>query len=401
MLSSHTTRPGAAAVLDRHERRREEGLPCVSVLVGIPALAIHAVRQWSEERNRTVVQTRGPGLDALAEAWVASLAGQRDFVQDAGAWLAHTSGRSTEELSGWIARASPFDVERFLETTLPGESADVCRWILKVPTTRRKISPESMLEALTEMIPAGSAPVYLAAVDSASAAKPGRFEKSVLALARLAERAPRLSLVLAVEPLAFERYLREAPESRVKVLVRAGVIPVPAQTESEILERLTQEAPKSRERLSEPVRRLAADGASERVAGLYIAAARAIERGENEPARSAAEQFLYERLESLAATSGLFKINAELDIPFGTGRPMEVDLWAGVLGLAVEIDGYYHFQSREAYRREDLALQKRGHLVVRVLAEDVVERLEEILDLILEAVAVCRDRGNPARGETQ
>ena len=44
-------------------------------------------------------------------------------------------------------------------------------------------------------------------------------------------------------------------------------------------------------------------------------------------------------------------------------------------GLAVEIDGYYHFQDADAYRRDrrkDLELQKRGFLVVRVLAEDVV-----------------------------
>ena len=42
---------------------------------------------------------------------------------------------------------------------------------------------------------------------------------------------------------------------------------------------------------------------------------------------------------------------------------MEVDLWAGILGLAVEIDGYYHFQSRDSFRRnrrKDLALQKLG-----------------------------------------
>ena len=392
------------AVLDRHERRRAEGVPCVSVLVGIPGRALRAVRQWSEERNRIVIQARGPGLEALAEAWVASLTERRDLVRDAVSWLARTSGRSTEELAGRVARASPFDVERFLETTSHGDPADVCRWILKVPTSNGKVSPVSVLAALTAMIPSGSAPVYLAAADPASAAKPGWLEDAVSAITRLAEAAPRLSLVLAVEPVAFERYLREAPESRAKVLVRGGVIPVPAQTESEILERPAEGAPEAQERLDEPVRRLAADETPERAGDLHVTAAHAFETGEDEPARSAAEQFLYERLESLAATSGLFKINAELDIPFGPGRLLEADLWAEKLGLAVEIDGYYHFQSRDAYRRDrrkDLALQKRGHLVVRVLAEDVVERLEDVLDLILEAVATCRDRGNSARGETQ
>jgi very-short-patch-repair endonuclease len=35
-------------------------------------------------------------------------------------------------------------------------------------------------------------------------------------------------------------------------------------------------------------------------------------------------------------------------------------------------------------------LQQHGYLVVRVLAEDVVCRLEEVLDTILAAVAFCR-----------
>ncbi len=392
----HTIRPSVAAALDRHDRRREEGVPCISVMVGSLGLAVRAVRQWADERNRTVVQASGSERDALAETWMAALSTRRDLARDAWSWLARMSDRSTDELAGWVARASPFDIERLVEAILPEELADVCRWLLDVPTARGKVSPESVLGALATMIPAESAPVYLVA-------ESGQFEHTVSALARLAEAAPRLSLVLAVDPVAFEWYLGDGPESRAKALVRCGMISVSAQTETEIRERLTQEVPEAIERLSAPVRRLAADGTSERVVDLYVAAARAVETGQHEPARSAAERFLYERLESLAATSGLFKINAELDIPFGLGRPMEIDLWAGMLGLAVEVDGYYHFQSRDAYRRDrrkDLALQKRGHLVVRVLAEDVVERLEEVLDLILDAVATRRDRGNPVRGET-
>lgn len=379
-MSPNTIRPGVAAALDRHERRREEGVPCVSVLVGNPGLTLRAVREWSAERNRTVVEATGPGLDALAEAWVTGLTERRDLVGDAVSWLARMSGRSREELAGWVARASLFDVEQLLEAALPGEPADICRWMLKGPTARATVAPERVLASLAAMIPPVSAPVYFAAADLASAMKSGPLEGAVSALGRLAEAAPRLSLVLAVEPAAFERYLRDSPESRAKVLVRGGVISVSEQTESEVRERL-------------------AEAASERVVALYVAAASALETGQDEPARSAAERFLHERLESLAATAGLFKLNAELDIPFGPGRPMEVDLWAGMLGLAVEVDGHYHFQDRDAYRRDrrkDLALQKRGHLVVRVLAEDVVERLEDVLDLILEAVAACRDRGNPA-----
>jgi very-short-patch-repair endonuclease len=68
----------------------------------------------------------------------------------------------------------------------------------------------------------------------------------------------------------------------------------------------------------------------------------------------------------------------------------EVDLVSRKLRLAIEIDGYYHFQDLDDYRRDrrkDLELQRRGYLVLRFLAADVVARLEEILDTILNAVA--------------
>jgi very-short-patch-repair endonuclease len=44
-------------------------------------------------------------------------------------------------------------------------------------------------------------------------------------------------------------------------------------------------------------------------------------------------------------------------------------------------------------RRKDWELQRRGYLVLRFLAEDVVCRLDEILDTILAAV---RHRRQPA-----
>jgi very-short-patch-repair endonuclease len=65
----------------------------------------------------------------------------------------------------------------------------------------------------------------------------------------------------------------------------------------------------------------------------------------------------------------------------------------------IEIDGYFHFQDAESYRRDrrkDMELQKHGYLVVRVLAEDVVCRLEETLDIILAAVAFQRERVKPS-----
>ena len=72
-----------------------------------------------------------------------------------------------------------------------------------------------------------------------------------------------------------------------------------------------------------------------------------------------------------------------------------MDFLSHRLKVAIEVDGYYHFQDEEAYRRDrrkDLALQRHGYLVLRFLASDVVARLEEIRDTILEVVSFRRHR---------
>jgi hypothetical protein len=201
--------------------------------------------------------------------------------------------------------------------------------------------------------------------------------------------------------------MRLAPESRDKALIRirSGVVAVHGLDRGEIGRRLAESFPGAATLHEGPIRRLTDDGASSGLVSLFLDAALAAsepdEPGVDDRARSAAERFLFERLESLPATGGLFELNMSLDIPFGPGRAMEVDLTSRALGLAIEVDGYYHFQSEVAYRRDlrkDVLLQGRGYLVVRVLAEDVVRHPEDVLDLILEAVASRRrDRNAPNR----
>ena len=78
-------------------------------------------------------------------------------------------------------------------------------------------------------------------------------------------------------------------------------------------------------------------------------------------------------------------------------RWIEVDLLARSLKLAVEVDGYHHFHDPAAFRRDrrkDLELQKHGYLVVRVLADDVGQRLEEVMETIVAGVAFRRVEAN-------
>jgi hypothetical protein len=206
-----------------------------------------------------------------------------------------------------------------------------------------------------------------------------------------------LPAALVVEAPHLARYLEEAPESHARALLREGIIPVPGLTEEAVVQRL-RDMQLSDDGLSSSIHRLAADGASDEVLRTFGEAVRCLrerpsEENEDE-ARSAAERFLFERLESLPETAGLFELNGTLDFCFGR-KDAEVDLLARGARLAIELDGYFHFQDVEGYRRDrrkDWELQRRGFLVLRFLAQDVVARLEEILDTILSTVEHCRER---------
>ncbi|MFP2901257.1 endonuclease domain-containing protein, partial [Corallococcus sp. 4LFB] len=123
------------------------------------------------------------------------------------------------------------------------------------------------------------------------------------------------------------------------------------------------------------------------------AGARAVLTGAGEAgadrARSKAEAYLRDRLEEHAGTAGLFELNARLHPE--DKRSWEVDLLCRSLRIAVEVDGYHHFQDPERFRRDrrkDLDLQREGYWVYRLLATDVLSQLEHILhtlDTLIEA----------------
>jgi very-short-patch-repair endonuclease len=69
-------------------------------------------------------------------------------------------------------------------------------------------------------------------------------------------------------------------------------------------------------------------------------------------ARSATEAFLYRRLETLAQTSGRFRLNVPLPIAFDGLGTLEVDLLCREARVAVELDGAQHLADPIAYRRD-------------------------------------------------
>lgn len=140
------------------------------------------------------------------------------------------------------------------------------------------------------------------------------------------------------------------------------------------------------------VRRLVRDGVDSPLANLFVdVAVMPSPDGEGaNRARSASEAFLFRRLETLTATTGKFRLNAELPISFdGWGR-MEVDMLCASSRIAIELDGRQHLGDADAYRRDrpkDALLQENGYLVLRFLAEDVGKYLDQVLDAILRALS--------------
>ena len=110
-------------------------------------------------------------------------------------------------------------------------------------------------------------------------------------------------------------------------------------------------------------------------------------------ARSASEAFLYRRLETLPEAAGLFRLNAQLPIPFDGWGQMEVDLLWAEGRVAIELDGPQHLANAEAYRRDrrkDVLLQENGYFVLRFLAEDLGKHLDTVLDAILRTLSQRR-----------
>ena len=139
------------------------------------------------------------------------------------------------------------------------------------------------------------------------------------------------------------------------------------------------------------VRRLIRDGVDAPLARLFVETTRAAHADPSGTgrARSAAEAFLFQRLESLTETSGLFQLNPKLPIPFDGWSELETDLYCAPLKLAIEIDGPQHLADPAAYRRDrrkDALLQQHGCLVLRFLAEDLGKHLDTTLDAITRAI---------------
>jgi very-short-patch-repair endonuclease len=355
--------PGDIALLDaldRHARRRTEGIATLSVLVGPFERAVELWAGWSRRRGLRVLLAQGEDAHAVVSSWAAALVGGRDLQADAEALVARALPPSHSHeplLRNKTAHERRVLLERLPSPGIPQAAWELCRRLLEAPVppapghppdaVREAISrdPVEALHALLELVPGDGAPALR--VRMGPSLLPG-----LRVTASLCSAAPSLTVACALTLEAFEDCMRQGG-SRLRAMMQEG--------------RLDVEAP------SVDRRKLAR---------------------ERKRARSRHEAFLYEQLCYHASTAGLFTLNEVVDLGDGSG-PREVDLLCRELRLAVEIDGYFHSRAPDAYRsdqRKNVALQCAGYLVVRYLAEDVEARPEEILSE-LDILIAARRRG--------
>jgi hypothetical protein len=409
-LASPDTRSAAFALheLERHQRRREQGIPTLTVLAGPPGIAASLWRRWLDSLHRPTCTVHPSSELEVARAWMDSLARLRNLEADAADFLGAAAGLAPGELPSRLEGKTAHEREVLLQELFPsapdGDSTAACRGLLQPQVTHKSRAPLDAvfaacehnplraLAALLALLPPGTAPALLLTASGTQ-----ETARTARVAAKLCAALPSLVIALTVERPPLDAYLQGA-SSQAVAMVREGLVELTAPSPEALARKLEALGVQPSEAFSHSVKRLAADGVPDEVLTLFAEAVREHQRASQaeEPqdrARSKEERFLYAFLEAHPATQGLFELNASPGFLL-SGRQVEVDLLARRLRIAVEIDGYYHFQGPEAYRRDrrkDLALQRNGFLVLRFLAEDVVARLEEILDTISEVISRRRE----------
>jgi hypothetical protein len=107
---------------------------------------------------------------------------------------------------------------------------------------------------------------------------------------------------------------------------------------------------------------------------------------------------LFDCLAGDPRTRDQFELDGRVALP-GGGPLIDVELLAARARIAVEIDGWHHFEDPDGYRRDraqDERMKQAGYFVMRFLTEDVDDRLASTLDQIANVLTERRASGAPA-----
>jgi very-short-patch-repair endonuclease len=389
------------ARLALHQSQRCQAIPTLSVLRG----KIIAARQlwilWSDQTHRSTGVGVYASIAALLETWLTAIAYQNNLRSLILQSLAALTHRPEAELTAFLASTSDYQRQLFWQQLAPlSEDADQLRAVLAWlpdspglgPQTKQLASADSStvlasFAAVGRLFPPSAVPGLLVLLPEGD-----RGNAALTALAQLVEAVPQIPVALAVTAAQVQCLLDELPESRAKAMLRGGLIDVPSPEPGNIRQWLSTHGLDDEQ--IQPLLHLAeTHGTTPEALDTALTLLNQAHQPETAEAaevyRSQAEWFLFQYLEANPTTMGRFQVNARLDIDFG-GRPMEVDFLDTAAKIVIELDGHYHFQCLDNYRRDrrkDRLLQQQGFLILRFLSEDVVSDLEGILDAIDQAIA--------------
>jgi hypothetical protein len=410
----------ALLVLSRHQVRRRQRVPTVTVLAGRGDAPTRLVRVWAESEKRAVHELSDIEQGDAVSGWFAALAGSRNITAAAYTWLAERAGCEPGELSSLPSR-SPHEQTMFLDVALGTKSlapADAaCRAIVE-QSCRNGSTTEGLWQRLVDactgdlfravsgmmaLVREGGTPILLATTRSNDVAALRSILGKVVSLVSVV---PTLPIIVTTTPERLEEYLASTPECRSLALAREGVVCLAEGPETTPTATMATDAMPNITAMATSHHALVAQPQPDIVSTtekqdrhVDVGPPRGTDwsradlcwdkpRANHDPARSAAERYLYERLQAHPETKGLFDLNGVLEVA-GCNRSYEVDLLARGPKVAIEIDGFYHFTDLDAYRRDrrkDVFLQHAEYFVIRCLADDVASRLEEILETVVSAV---------------
>ncbi len=384
------------ARLALHQSQRCQAIPTLSVLQGKAIAARQLWIQWSKQTDRSTGVGICTSIAALLETWLATMAQHDDLrsrILQNVATLAH---RPEAELTAWLAHTSDYQRQLFWQQLAPlSEDAERLRaildWLPAFINSEPQTKPLALADsstvlasfaAVARLFPPSAVPGLLVLLP-----EDDRATVALTALVQLVEVVPQIPVALALTVVQVQGLLDELPESRTKAMLRGGLIDVPAPEPGNIKEWLHDRGIDN-EQLRPLLNLTEQYGTTPDMLDTALTLLNPALQSDTAEAdaryRSQAEWFLFQYLEVKPTTMGRFQVNAKLDIDFG-GRPMEVDFLDAEAKVVIELDGYYHFQSLDNYRRDrrkDRILQQQGFLVLRFLSEDVVRDLEDILDAV-------------------
>jgi very-short-patch-repair endonuclease len=377
-------------------------------------------QSWATSRQRPTAVVGGDSRRQWLDQWIKTLLQGRDLYLNADAYISRRLSPPGEASSLRLGDKTAREIELTLENAQLSdfglEPDRLCCWLLRLRAQGATLSDSGLLQTQMCWLDATSTsvgdafrqiiglladpltPTLLALSGHTSLQDIDSFCRLAHELVMLVASVPDLTVGICVETSLWTTYLRKAPEGFTKSVLLDGVIPIEKPSGNSAClaystHSMLNSEPHVPETMANTQQPFVARAASSIQTGSEHAKATCSEGGQQlvggeiDVWKSEAERFLFELLES-SDLQGLFQLNAKPGFLFGNHQA-EIDLACLDLKIAIEVDGFFHFQSLDNYRRDrrkDVELQRHGYVVVRFLAQDVVSEMSEILATIRSAV---------------